>query len=203
MTPRAATPNTTSLVILGLVGRRSESGYDIAARAARSVANFWPISRSQVYSELARLEQQGLIRGTHVEQDRRPDKRTFAITAAGDAALAAWVGSPGSPGANGERVRSEALARFFFAGWMTPEQRVQALTEYRDHARAHGEALQATFDRLADRPESHYGRATALFGLMQARTRVTWAEHMLAVEAGGAELGARESAEPLGRRPHY
>jgi DNA-binding PadR family transcriptional regulator len=68
---------TTSYAVLGLLTFAPTSGYDLAIAADRSIANFWPISKSQVYSELRRLEKLGLVRSREVEQDKRPDKRVF------------------------------------------------------------------------------------------------------------------------------
>ncbi len=177
---------TTPAVILGLVGRRPRSGYEVAAWAARSIAHFWPISKSQVYAELARLEDAGLVVGTHVEQNRRPDKRRYELTSAGARALDAWVQAPGYAS---ERRRDGLLAKFFFAERMTHGQRIQLLTDYRDQADAYRIELQAIVDRLEGRPESFYGRSTALFGLIDAQARLAWANHMLAVLGGAAELG--------------
>jgi DNA-binding PadR family transcriptional regulator len=184
---------TTSSMILGLVSRHPSSGYDVAARAARSIANFWPVSRSQVYAELSRLEAAGLIQGTHVEQDRRPDKRRYELTGAGAEALDAWVRAPDYPA---ERTRSGMLAKFFFAEHMTAEQRVSMLTEYRDRADAYRLELQAVVDKLADKPASLYARSTALFGLLTTEARISWADHMLAVLGGSVEFGEIESGTP-------
>jgi DNA-binding PadR family transcriptional regulator len=173
-------------VILGLVGRRPGSGYDVAARAARSIAHFWPISKSQVYAELSRLEGAGLILGTHVEQDRRPDKRSYELTSTGANTLDTWAQAPGY---SSERSRNGLLAKFFFAERMTPEQRIALLTAYRDQADAYRLELQAVVDKLEGREESFYGRSTALFGLLNAQARVAWADHILATLTGTAESG--------------
>lgn len=179
---------TTSHVILGLVGRRPGSGYDVAARAARSIAHFWPISKSQVYAELSRLEDAGLIQGTHVEQDRRPDKRSYELTAAGADTLDDWLQAPGY---SSERSRNGLLAKFFFAERMTPEQRIALLTAYRDQAESYRLELQAIVDKLEGREESFYGRSTALFGLLNAQARIVWADHMLATLSGSAQSDDR------------
>jgi DNA-binding PadR family transcriptional regulator len=51
------------------------SGYELAKRFDASVANFWRVVPQQIYGELRRLEQQGLIRGRALRQRGRPDKR--------------------------------------------------------------------------------------------------------------------------------
>jgi DNA-binding PadR family transcriptional regulator len=59
------------------------SGYQLSKRFDVSVANFWSATPQQLYRELERLEDQGLLRARLVEQRRRPNKRVFTITAAG------------------------------------------------------------------------------------------------------------------------
>ena len=166
---------TTSCVVLGLVARRPMSGYDVAALATRSIAHFWPISKSQVYAELSRLETDGYIAGTHVEQGNRPDKRRYELTRAGDDVLNAWLTTGGyAP----DRTRSGFLAKFFFGGVMTPEQRLALLGEYRAEVDEYRVDLQQIADKLEERPESFYGRATALYGLLTAEAKIEWVDQM-------------------------
>ncbi len=173
MTPRAL--GTTSCVVLGLVAKRPTSGYDLAAAATRSVAHFWPISKSQVYAELSRLEADGYIAGTHVEQDNRPDKRRYELTPAGDEVLSSWLATGGyAP----DRTRSGFLAKFFFAAEMTDDQRLTLLEEYRAEVDEYRVELQTIVDKLEDRPESIYGRATALYGLLTTEAKIQWVDQM-------------------------
>jgi DNA-binding PadR family transcriptional regulator len=55
---------------------------------------FWHAQRSQIYPELARLETAGLVDHAVVEQHDRPDKKVYAITAAGIDALREWATAP-------------------------------------------------------------------------------------------------------------
>ncbi len=167
---------TTSHVVLGLVSKRPMSGYDLAALATRSIAHFWPISRSQVYAELARLETEGYVVGTHVEQDHRPDKRRYELTPAGNEELGTWLDASGyAP----DRTRSGFLAKFFFAEEMTPDHRIALLNEYRDEVAAYRLELQNIVDKLEDRADASYGRATALYGLLTAEAKIKWANQMI------------------------
>src|SRR6266508_130243 len=70
---------TTSHAILGLLSIAPMSGYDLYQAVEGSTGHFWPISKSQVYAELAHLEPRGLIDGTEVPQERFPDKRVFRL----------------------------------------------------------------------------------------------------------------------------
>ena len=92
---KVRTITRTEAAALGLLAwRGAASGYDLHALAARSVGFIWSPARSQLYAVLKLLAGDGLIEGRHVEQDDRPDKRVFRITAAGRAALRAWLDEP-------------------------------------------------------------------------------------------------------------
>ncbi len=186
---------TTPCVILGLVASRPMAGYELAAFAARSVDHFWPISKSQIYAELTRLERDGYIEGTHIQQDRRPDKRHFELTAAGEQALDAWLRDPGY---RIERSRIGLLAKFFFADRMTPQQRSGLLNAYRADADAYRLELQAIVDKLEGREDAAYHRATAVYGLRHAEANIAWADDMLRTlgpaGASPAELRRRPTA---------
>lgn len=70
------------------------SGYDLAKGFDASVANFWMATPQQLYRELDRLAEQGLIRARVVQQERRPNKRMFALTEAGLGAIAEFTARP-------------------------------------------------------------------------------------------------------------
>jgi DNA-binding PadR family transcriptional regulator len=63
------------------------SGYDLAKSFDASVANFWMATPQQLYRELDRLAEQGLIQARVVHQERRPNKRVYTLTDAGRNAI--------------------------------------------------------------------------------------------------------------------
>ncbi|MEW2305026.1 PadR family transcriptional regulator [Streptomyces sp. NPDC006655] len=84
------------------------SGYDLAKGFDATVANFWTATPQQLYRELERMEAEGLVTARVVEQERRPNKRLFALTAAGRAAVRAYTAEPlARPAA----VRDELLVK--------------------------------------------------------------------------------------------
>src|SRR3954454_13795135 len=82
--------------VLGMVALGARSGYEIRRAAELSLRFFWALGPPQIYAELARLEEDGLVTGADETSGRRR-RRVFAVTAAGHAALADWRAS----GANG------------------------------------------------------------------------------------------------------
>jgi DNA-binding PadR family transcriptional regulator len=81
------------------------SGYDLAKGFDASVANFWPATPQQLYRELDRLAADGLVRARLVHQEKRPDKRLFSLTEAGERALHEFTARPPRPGV----IRDELL----------------------------------------------------------------------------------------------
>ncbi len=88
---------TLGYAILGLLSREELSGYDLTGRMKGRVGYFWSARHSQIYPELARLEEGGYVTHSVVEQRERPDKKVYEITAEGLAALKEWVVQPPEP----------------------------------------------------------------------------------------------------------
>lgn len=70
------------------------SGYELSKVFDVSLANFWPATPQQLYRELERLAQEGLIEARVVQQERRPNKRMFTLTAAGREDLSSFAAAP-------------------------------------------------------------------------------------------------------------
>src|SRR5436309_6616830 len=81
----------TAHVVLGLVSVSPATGHELAGFSERSIGNFFPIARSQIYSELDRLCGLGLVAATEVPQARFPTKRVYELTDAGAAELRRWL----------------------------------------------------------------------------------------------------------------
>src|ERR1051325_4024679 len=83
------------------------SGYDLAKGFDATVANFWMSTPQQLYRELERMESGGLVTARVVEQERRPNKRLFALTEAGRRALYDFTTEPTRPGV----IRDDLLVK--------------------------------------------------------------------------------------------
>jgi DNA-binding PadR family transcriptional regulator len=123
-------PSTLGYALLGLLAREPLSGYDLAQQMKDPVAFFWHAQHSQIYPELARLELDGLVQFEVVAQYDRPDKKVYAPTEAGRAALRSWVESPtGVPPARDELVLKA------YTLWLANPARTAQL--FRDQAATH------------------------------------------------------------------
>ena len=106
----------TSYAILGLLGLRSWSAYELTKQVRRSLHFCWPRAETRIYQEPKNLVEHGLVKATTTANGRR-SRTEYAITAKGRKALRAWLGEPSAP----PRLESEALLRLFFAEQGTKE----------------------------------------------------------------------------------
>ena len=83
----------TAHIVLGMLSYGHElSGYDIRQWVMRSHGALYKApAHSQIYGELERLVDAGLVTARAVAQDDNPDKIVHALTDAGRAALHEWV----------------------------------------------------------------------------------------------------------------
>ncbi|MFK7854668.1 MAG: PadR family transcriptional regulator [Granulosicoccus sp.] len=81
-------------VLLTLLNRSSQTGYEIVKTFDSAVGYFWNASHQQVYRELATLTESELVRFKLVAQKDKPDKKIYTISARGKKALLAWLEEP-------------------------------------------------------------------------------------------------------------
>lgn len=90
MADRELTP--TSYIVLGLLDDDPGTPYELKSRVAAGLGAFWTIPHAQLYSETARLAEEGLLTEKRESEGRR--RKTYSITKAGKETLAAWLEVP-------------------------------------------------------------------------------------------------------------
>jgi PadR family transcriptional regulator, regulatory protein AphA len=125
----------TAYVVLGMLSWRPMSGYDIKAMVDSSTRFFWAASYGQIYPELRRLAEAGLVAAESGADGGR--RRTpYSLTAGGRDALAAWLAQPPQM----FETRDEGLLKLFFAA-ASPEAAADILAAKRRYHEAVVERL--------------------------------------------------------------
>lgn len=119
--------NTLRYIILGLLGARAMSGYDIKRAFDRSLATYWNAGASQIYTTLKALAANGLVSSEIVPQESRPDRRVYSLTETGRAALGAWLDEP----APARFTKDEFLTKLFFCGLTSDDMALRHLEDHR------------------------------------------------------------------------
>src|SRR5207244_12293316 len=137
------------------------AGYELAKRFDISIANFWYAQPQQLYAELARLEEGGLVEGRLVLQEKRPNKRVFLLTEGGRAELERFAQTPPKPTA----IKDELLVMVQAVDAAAREAVVAALEDRGGQSEAKLRRFEALAEGLlAGRDEETYLREAPRVG---------------------------------------
>jgi PadR family transcriptional regulator AphA len=118
----------TAYVILGMIRNEPRSGYEIKGLVDDTTRFFWAASYGQIYPELKRLSEAGLVVGADAPTGGR--RRTvYEITADGEEELKAWLREPPET----FELREEGLLKLFFADALPREEAVEILRSMRQY----------------------------------------------------------------------
>jgi DNA-binding PadR family transcriptional regulator len=79
-------------VLLALLAKEPSHGYELRARLQEALGPLHgALNAGQVYVTLTRLERSGLVGAEHVGQVDRPDRKVYALTAAGQQRVQTWL----------------------------------------------------------------------------------------------------------------
>ena len=165
--PQGLTP--TRRVILGMIGLGKRTGYEIKSLVDKSTRFFWSASYGQIYPELRRLEEQGLVRGRPEPSGGRA-RTVYELTEAGEAALHGWLGSDAEPL---YELRDEGMLKLFFSDSL-PERRIANIRAMREREERALAQLRASVPHASQGGEGPY--LTLQFGIGLTEWIVEWCE---------------------------
>jgi DNA-binding PadR family transcriptional regulator len=123
----------TSWAVLGLLSFDEElSGYDMKKWADWSLRFFyWAPSYSQVYGELHKLEELGLVTSRIVDKNDVRGKRLYRITPEGERAVTAWANeSPADPAV----LKHGVMLRMWLGHTADPDRLREVLVSHREQS---------------------------------------------------------------------
>jgi PadR family transcriptional regulator AphA len=132
------------------LGRRT--GYEIKQLVDVSTRFFWAASYGQIYPELRRLEEQGLIRGKDAATNGRA-RREFELTPAGDEAFDGWLRSDEPLTLE---TRDEGLLKLFFSDGLAPDEHRALLRSMRERHEAVVTSLESIEDAAREKGGGPY-----------------------------------------------
>lgn len=179
--------------MLALLTAEPMTGYEIAQHFDEAVAQLWAAPHSQIYPELRKMEEEGLVKGDEVPRGERATKRLYTLTPAGRDELARWLAAPEQYPAerNVHRLKS---AYFEMASFDDARHQLRAhLTYYTRRLDQWREIRDMIVDashpllrlRLAKRPPEEHNAITAFkrFAfegmIARAQAEIAWAERGL------------------------
>ncbi|WP_067902050.1 PadR family transcriptional regulator [Nocardia vaccinii] len=181
------------MAVLALLTARPMTGFDLMRQFDSSVGYLWSAPHTQIYPELRKLEQSGLVAGKDLPRGQKGTKRQYSITEAGVDALRAMMDEVEEP----RRERDPYRLKAAYMEWADPERARAQLTAHLEffqaaqvlHQQQHDLILARKVpllrDRLAHVPVAQQEaviefKAFAYAGLVRkAQVEVEWAREGL------------------------
>jgi DNA-binding PadR family transcriptional regulator len=155
--------------LLGLLSRGPASGYDLLKDFESSLIEVWPATQSQVYTELSKLSDDGLV---SVLSAGARGRKEYAITPEGQAELRTWMADT----APVYTRRSDMLLRVFFLNTLPDEDARTYLATVRDAASTQLSLLNTIGDGITSEDAvARNGRIALDYGLRLAELQRDWA----------------------------
>ena len=165
-------------VLLGLLSKEPNTGYGIARALRRSLDQVWDARLQQIYAELARAHEQGLVDVRAVEIPNRPSKKVYTLTPAGEEALDDWLAAR----EDCYHPRDDLLVKLYCLDRAPRDALLRQLSDRAERFAARVEELRR---RAAQVPRTDPSRLGELLTLEAALTRaeaeVSWCERATAL----------------------
>jgi PadR family transcriptional regulator AphA len=190
----------TARVILGMLKLGVRTGYEIKKAIDTSTRFFWGASFGQIYPELHRLREQGLVASK--DEPRGRVKRTeYTLTEQGEQMLREWLTDTES---FIFEVRDEGLLRLFFGDVLTREEVLANLRARREFF----DFVLARFREIELAARTGFADESQLYPLLALRYGiglVEWSRDWYAEAerqlAAGVPLVEIHDREPAGGQP--
>ena len=157
------------------------TGYEITKWFQEGPGHFWHATHQQIYRELAKLSQEGLVSFVDVPQTGKPGKKVYEVTGNGKRELVNWLlqPTPSSP-------LKDSLLMKIYAGHLIP---VENLLEEMKQARKANENNLSTFHEIEEQVFTaenmkiecmQYAHLTLRNGIIMITAWLMWADEVIA-----------------------
>lgn len=157
---------------LGLLSEGPASGYDLLRTFEASLSNVWPATQSQLYTELGKLAEAGMV---EVAAEGPRGRKEYALTDAGRAELKRWMVDVDPIPVQ----RNDMLLRVFFLGTLTHDEARRYLEDRAATAQRNHEELaevRKVISEYEGEPLAVHGRIALEWGLRSSALQREWAE---------------------------
>lgn len=169
--------NHTQYALLGLLTTECRTGYAIKQMIDTSLNHFWKISYGQIYPTLKLLVEKGYASVEDKEQQGKPDKKEYSITAEGEAVLKEWIQQPIQ---QLPIEKNELLLKLFFSRNLDVQDILDQLAAYREKlADRHSTYLgiqEMINAQLMDQADAPFWLITLDYGLRTTLAAMDWCE---------------------------
>lgn len=166
---------TLKYAILGMLSLESLSGYDLYLKFNVALGEFWTAKHSQIYPELKKLTEEGLVSYNIEISGSALEKKVYSITPAGMADFIEWLNrlEPMQPTA-----KDVFRLRLFFAAELEPNKRIKLIQKELKGHEARLAYLKRKLDDFGDVTDKNspafYDKLVLTGAVMRERTHCEW-----------------------------
>lgn len=166
--------------ILTLLETEQGSGYDLLKGFKQRLGFFWNASHQQIYLQLKKMSQEGLIEFETQSQAGKPDRKVYSITEQGHQSLVSWIEAP----VKVNKVNDALLVKLY-AGHLVDEAVIK--DEMKQHQDIHQrmlntfKALEQEYINLPPKQQSPFDLPylTLRKGILGEQAWLAWADEVL------------------------
>jgi DNA-binding PadR family transcriptional regulator len=168
----------TAWAVLGILSfGRELTGYDIKNWSDAILHFFyWSPATSQIYTELRRLEDLGLVSSRSVARDEVRDKTVYAITPIGTEALRSWQATVD---AEAPVLKHGVLLRIWLGHLAEPDRLREQISEHHDRLLAELAAARESQEQADAEPDWAYPALVASWAVRRIQTEIELTDSML------------------------
>jgi len=170
--------------LLGLLNDRPMAGYDLKRIFDDTIGFFWAAQMSQIYRELNKLEEKGLVKSEVEPQEKRPDRKVYQLTKEGKETFLNWLNR--FPNQLSQANRSRFLMRIFFSSRIKLDELAFQIKRYKKEKEEQLRYLNKVEQWIKDysREEKYkddifYWNLIIKKGYMNVATGIEWADECL------------------------
>lgn len=171
----------TRYVLLGLLQEENLSGYEIKRIIDIRMSFFWQESFGQIYPELNKMLEEGLIEISNSEANGeiKREKIKYKITPNGEEALKEWMKKENEK----DSVRSEFLLKMFLSTPKNIEEMRRNIIEFKGQSEEKVQLFELFKEQLSSIVEVHKNHRQILYvldlGIRQAKLYMDWSNEVL------------------------
>ncbi|MCE2806977.1 MAG: PadR family transcriptional regulator [Actinobacteria bacterium] len=168
----------TAWAVLGILSfGRELTGYDIKNWSDAILHFFyWSPATSQIYTELRRLEDLGLVSSRTVARDEVRDKTIYAITPIGTEALRSWQATVD---AEAPVLKHGVLLRIWLGHLAEPDRLREQIAEHRARLHAELTAAKESQEQADAQPDWAYPALVASWAVRRIESEMELTDSML------------------------
>ena len=171
----------TRYVLLGLLQEEELSGYEMKKIIDKRMSFFWQESFGQIYPELSKMMQEGLIDFSNAESTGKikREKIRYKITPKGEKELKQWMESENEK----DTTRSELLLKMYLSTDKNVEEMRKHIIQFKEESEQKLELFNLFDADLNQNIELHNNHKQILcvlnLGIRQAKLYIDWSKEML------------------------